>query len=125
MRTTTGFDTVDPTLICRIRVPLDSRSVITLAGVVAMRPDHSVHREGDWLVVREPGAPGRMAASTTATEYLPATRVENDQVVAEGAKGMSRAAAAAADPERRVHARERTTYTDHVTAWRPVEQEDR
>lgn len=50
----TGFDSKDPTLIAKARVPLTSRSLIQLAAAAEMRPVHTVHVEGDWLVLRLP-----------------------------------------------------------------------
>lgn len=51
-----GLDTTDPTLIVKVRTPLTSRSLIDLAAVAAMRPEHVVSIEDGWLVLRLPGA---------------------------------------------------------------------
>lgn len=48
----TGFDPDDPTLIAKVRTPLTSRSLITLAAVAEMKPKHTVHIEDGWLVLR-------------------------------------------------------------------------
>jgi hypothetical protein len=56
-----GVDTTDPTLICKIRTPLESKPLLTLAAVVMDRPDHIVSVEDGWLVVRTvttPSDPG-------------------------------------------------------------------
>lgn len=54
MRTVT--DTTDPTLIMRVRTPLTSKALIQMAAIVEMRPNHTVHTEGDWLVLRLPNS---------------------------------------------------------------------